>query len=279
MMNPITLAPPSLRNATTLQLLDAAAAAGFDGVGLRLLKARAPEHSFEPVIGNPALIAQIKQRLRDNGLSVLELYSFYMTPVVDFDAIAAAMEVGADLGAKYAVALGYDEDRGRMCDTFGRMCDLAKPFGLTVTLEYAPVPECRPTTLEQAVSLLREANRPNSGMMPDPAHVLRAGDAIADFKAVDPKYVPFCQICDFEVVGEEFLATLNRKVPKIRRRLTGEGILPVSEWMDALPPGIPISVETGPQPPELTHLEWATALYTTTRAALEKYYASRQGGR
>jgi sugar phosphate isomerase/epimerase len=275
-MNQITLAPPSLRNATPFELIDAAAEAGFDGVGLRLLKARSPEHSFHPIVGDRPLIAEIRQRLRDKGLCVLELYSFYMTPDFDLSVFTAAIEVGAQLGAKYGVALGYDPDWSRMRDTFARMCDVAKPFGLTMAVEFAPVPQCRPTTLEEGVRLLREASRPNSGMMPDPAHLMRSGGTIAALKAVDPRYVPFCQICDFEVIGEEFVPELCRKAPRLRRRLVGEGILSVPEWMDALPAGLPISVECVPQPQALSHVEWATELYRTTRAALDAY-ENRQG--
>src|SRR5690349_21198849 len=117
-MNPITLAAPALSHAPPVDLVDAASHAGFAGVGLRLSRSRVAEHPFHPIVGNPVLITEIKRRLADGGLRLLELYSFYLTPTFDFEAFTAAMEAGAELGGSYVVVLGYDTDASRACDTF-----------------------------------------------------------------------------------------------------------------------------------------------------------------
>jgi sugar phosphate isomerase/epimerase len=271
-VNPLTLAAPALANATPLELVNAAAAAGFAGVGLRIAPSRVRDQPFHPVVGQPPLIADIRRRLADGPLQVLELYSFYLTPDFDFAAFHAAMEVGAELGARYAVVLGYDSNRSRACETFARMCDIAAQFGVTAAVEFAPVADCRPATLSEALQLLREAGRPNSAIMPDPAHLFRSGGTEHDLRIIPPAALRFSQICDFQVTGEELLATVGRPVPKLRRCPLGEGVLRVNEWMDALPRDIPVSVECVPQPAGLSHTEWARVLYSSTRAALEKYY-------
>lgn len=276
-MNPITLAAPALTHTTPIGLVEAAASAGFDGLGMRVGRSSVAEHPFHAVVGNVPLIAEIKHRLSDSGLMLLELYSFYLTPVFDFNAFKAAMEVGADLGARYVVVLGYDHDWGRASDTFARMCEIARPFGLTLAVEFAPVAACWPATLAQALRLLGEAGQSNSALMPDPAHLLRSGGTVSDLQAVDPKYLRYSQICDVEIVqGEEFLPALGRSVPNVRRRIVGEGVLSVRDWMEVLPPGIPISVECLPQPQGMSDVEWATMLYVSTRCALREYHGSGQ---
>jgi sugar phosphate isomerase/epimerase len=274
-VNPITLAAPALSDAPPLDLVDAAAFAGFAGLGLRISRSRVPGQPFYPIVGNTRLIADIKRRLADSNLQLLELYSFYLTPDFRFDAFRAALETGAELGARYAVVLGYDPDEARARDTFARMCDVAVPLGLSLAVEFAPVADCRPATLEQALRLLREVDRSNSVVMPDPAHLFRSGGAIAELRAARPGEIQFSQICDMEIVGEEPLATLGRAVPKLKRRPVGQGLLRVDEWLNALPAGIPISVECVPQPEGMSYREWARVLYQSTRAALERHYAAR----
>ncbi|MEJ0084960.1 MAG: TIM barrel protein [Pseudomonadota bacterium] len=278
-MNPITISAPTLSYAKPLDFIDAAAAAGFDGVGLRLSKASSPDLPFHPVVGNAPLIADIKRRLADTGLKFLDIYTFYLTPSFDLDACKAALEVGAEFGAKFAATVGYDADHARARDTFARICDAAQQFGLTTTIEFAPLDNCWPATLDQAVGLLREVDRPNAAIMPDPKHLLATGGAIADLRAVDPRYIRYCQICDVEIQGDVFLPALGRNGRNAKRRLLGEGILNVAEWLDVLPPGISISVECVPQPKGLADREWAMQVGRTTRQAIESCYRDQPGNR
>ncbi len=278
-MNPITISAPTLTYAKPLDFIDLAAAAGFDGVGLRLSRAYSPELPFYPVVGNAPLIADIKRRLADTGLQFLDIYTFYLTPTFDLDACKRALEVGAEFGAKFAATVGYDADHSRIRDNFARVCDAAKPLGLTVTIEFAPLDDCWPATLDQAAGLMREVGRPNAAIMPDPKHLLSTGGTITDLRSVDPNYFRYCQICDVEVQGEMYMSALGRNGRIAKRRLLGEGILNVSEWLEALPSGIAISVECVPQPPGLTDREWAMQVGRTTRNAIESHYRNAGGNR
>jgi sugar phosphate isomerase/epimerase len=275
-MNPITLSAPTLSYAKPLDFIDVASAAGFDGVGLRLSRSSSPELPFHPVVGNTALIADIKRRLADTGLRFLDIYTFYLTPSFDLDACRRTMEVGAELGAKYAATVGYDADHSRIADNFGRVCDAAAVFGLAATIEFAPLDNCWPATLDQAIGLMREVDRPNAAIMPDPKHLLATGGAVADLKVVDPKFIRYCQICDVELGGEVFLPALGRNGRNAKRRLLGEGILNVAEWIEVLPRDITISVECVPQPQGLADKEWAMQVGRTTRNAIEGYYRNRR---
>src|SRR5258705_163689 len=81
----------------------ATAAAGYDGIGLRVH--RSPGLPFYPV-SDARLIAEMKSRIADAGLKVFDLYSFYLEPDTDVSRFAPALELGAGFGAKYATVMG-----------------------------------------------------------------------------------------------------------------------------------------------------------------------------
>src|SRR5688500_3246236 len=110
-MNPILLAPTTLMQAPPLEYIAAAAEAGYDGIGLRLYPS--PGMPFFPVVGDTGLMGEVKRALADSGLQVFDVFTCYLQPEMDFDAMKRAHEFGADLSVKYALVIGDDEDWGR----------------------------------------------------------------------------------------------------------------------------------------------------------------------
>ncbi len=269
-MNLLPLAATSLPEAGPVEVLDAAAAAGFAGVGLRINWPPSRAHLAPPLGGDVRLLAELKRRLAATGLQVLDLYSFYLTAEFDFAAARKQLELGAQLGARYAVTIGHDTQWSRACETFGKLCDLARPLGLPATLEFAP--HRHPMTLQQARQMLADVRRPNAAIMPDPAHLLASGGAVADLRSVDPGTFAHSQICGVTIAGEEYSAALARPVPKIERTVPGTGSVALADWLDALPEGIPLSVEGPPTQPGVCNAAWAKTLYSSARAALDDYY-------
>ena len=117
----IIIAPTTLQDTAPLDYIEATLAAGYDGIGLRVH--RSPGLPFHPVVGDAALIAEMRARL--DGLPVFDLYSFYLQGDTDVASFAPAMELGASFGAKYATVMGADEDWSRQRDNFIKTCDLA----------------------------------------------------------------------------------------------------------------------------------------------------------
>ena len=73
-MNELVLAPTTLPDASPLDYIAAAAAAGYRLVGLRLNPS--PGFPFHPIVGDAPLIRTMKDTLSAAGLSVLDIYSF-----------------------------------------------------------------------------------------------------------------------------------------------------------------------------------------------------------
>jgi sugar phosphate isomerase/epimerase len=261
-------APTSLADAPPLEFVGAAAAAGYDGIGLRLNAS--PGLPFHPVVGNAPLVAELRRALAGSGLAVLDVYSFYLQPTTDVRAFAPALELGASLGARYALTMGDDPEWPRLADNFGRFCDLARGFGLACAVEFAVM---RPlASLAQSVRLVAESARANAVICLDPLNFVRGGGVPQDLRALDPRLFPYAQITDGVLgPGEPDPARLGRMGPN-ERRLLGEGVVPVAAILDALPPNVPLSVELPPprgaRPPPA---EWAKVTARNVRGFLAGY--------
>jgi sugar phosphate isomerase/epimerase len=273
-LNALFLAPTSLVDATPLELVAAAAGAGYDGIGLRLNAS--PGLPFHPVVGNAPLVRDLRRALDDSGLEVLDVYSFYLQPATDVRAFTPALELGAALGAKYVLTMGDDPEWPRLADNFGRFCDAAAQFGLACAVEFAVM---RPlASLAQSVRLIAESTRANAVICLDPLNFVRGGGVPAEVKALDPRLFPYAQISDGVLgPGEPDPAALGRMGPN-QRRLLGDGVVPVAAILDALPEGVPLSVELPPakgaRPPAA---EWAKATAENVRRFLAGY--ERAGAR
>jgi len=274
--NLVAISPPTLPDTPPIEFVEAAAAAGYDAVGLRL--ARSPLFPFYPVVGNAPLIRELKLILASSGMSVLDILTFYLQPTTDVEAFAPALELGAEFGARYALVAGDDADWARLRGNMGRFCDLAAQFGVSAALEFAVI---RPlATLSQALRLLSELGRKNGVICLDPLNFVRGGGSAAFLRGLEPRLFPYAQISDGVLApGEPDLSKLGRMSPN-ERRMPGDGMLPLRQILDALPLGLPLSVEIPmPKSVKLPAREWARATAESTRRFLGEYYRDKQGAR
>jgi sugar phosphate isomerase/epimerase len=252
-VNRLFLAPTTLVDAAPLEFLAVAADAGYDGVGIRLY--RSPNLPFHPVVGNAALERDVRRALADRGLAVLDIFTCYLQPPTDVRDFVPALEFGAALGARYAVIQGDDPEWSRLRDNFTAFCDAAARCGVGVAIEFMPA---RPlATLAAALRLRREAARPGVSILVDPLHLARSGGAPADLNGLDPALFPYAQFSD------GVAATAERRMP-------GEGELPLGALLDALPAGLPLSVEVpDARRGAIPRLDWAKTALATTRNLLK----------
>jgi sugar phosphate isomerase/epimerase len=263
----LLIAPTSLQDSEPLEYIEATAAAGYDGLGLRVH--RSPGLPFFPVAGNAALIRDMKRAIADNDLEVFDLYSFYLRPDTDVTSFAPSLELGAEFGAKYATVMGDDPDWSRQRDNFAHVCDLAKHFGLICSLEFAVI---RPlATLPQTIQLITESKR-DAVVCIDPLHLARSGGSPADVKALDTKYFPYAQISDGILAPGEPNPAMFGKLDMGTRALPGEGKLPLRELLAALPKGLPLSVELphALAPKGTSARDWAKTTLEKTHEFLEQ---------
>lgn len=266
-MNKLAIAPTSLPNSPPLEYIDAAASAGYDAIGLRLFRSPGIGYSFFPVAGDAALTRDVKAALADSNLEVIDILSFYLQPEMDVDSMLPALELGAELGATYALVIGDDPDWNRQVQSFGDVCDAAARFGLTVSVE-APVTQRKVNTLPKALQLIADSGRSNAVVCLDPFHFFRVGHTPDLLSGQDMRLFPYSQIDD----GTDSVpAPGGRCAP-------GEGMVPLADILDALPDGLPLTVEwSAPRDAAYSARDWARTALESTRRFLDGYYAARGG--
>jgi sugar phosphate isomerase/epimerase len=215
----LELAPPDL--------VSAAAGAGYDCVGLRL-------------IGVPGQVLpkfeqrELEHRLADTGLAVLDVEIFRLeekTRIQDFEPTLA---VAQRIGATDILVHGADPDEARLIDSFARLCELAGKYGLRANLE--PMPWVEVSTIAKAKRILKGTS---GAVLPDAIHFFRADNSFEDLKGATLRYV---QVCDAHPGTPKDMQEIIRQA-RGDRLLPGEGALDLRGLLRALPADLPMSLE------------------------------------
>jgi sugar phosphate isomerase/epimerase len=212
-------------------LVTVAAGAGFDSVGLRICPATDGERPWPMSAGSP-MLAETARRCADTGVTVLDVEAIRLAPrSPDY---APVLEAAAELGARFVNALCEDPDLGRLSDEFAGLAEAARPYGIRPVIEFMAYRSVG--TLQDAVAIAAPSG---GGILVDALHVQRCGVSPARLAAVEPGLIGYVQLCDAP------LAAPADEIAEARsgRLLPGEGSLPLRDLLDALPDGIPVTVE------------------------------------
>jgi sugar phosphate isomerase/epimerase len=254
--------------------IEAAAEAGVDAVGLRVVPP--PDLSLPyPFAGSPDRIREIRAASERTGVRILDCEILTLTPRTDVDECIPALAAAAEIGSTYVQVISADADWGRAVDNFGRICDAAARLGLRIALEFMRWRSVR--TIDEAAKFVRQSGRSNAGILLDTLHLSRSGGSPAAVAQVPPELLTYVQLCD--AVAE--IPTTDDALLKEARghRLDpGAGTLWLEELFDVLPDDIAISFEVPDTAPGATLKE------RTRRAAgalddwLARYRARSAGG-
>jgi sugar phosphate isomerase/epimerase len=202
--------------------------------------------------GSP-MLAETLRRMADTGMRVLDAEIIRIDPQTVIARYEPLFETGAALGASFINVMGDDPDLHRARDTFGALAAAAHPYGLRPAIE--AIPYMRVKTLADAAVLVGDSG---GGIIIDPLHLQRSGGSPGDVGSLDPKLIAYCQLCDAPLAAPHNLPR-PRELPRGQsvegitdlalearavRLLPGDGELPLTEIIAALPPGLAFSVET-----------------------------------
>ncbi|MEV6487633.1 TIM barrel protein, partial [Actinoplanes sp. NPDC051633] len=125
-------------------------------------------------------------------------------------------------------------------DRFAVLCEMARPLGLTVDLEFPSWTET--PDLPSAVRVLRGAGQPNAGILVDLLHFARSGSSVADLRELPAEWFHFVHVCDappaVPATNEGLIHTA-----RFERLFPGEGGIDVHGILAALPAGLPYALE------------------------------------
>jgi sugar phosphate isomerase/epimerase len=277
-VNELSLANLTVADAGALELLDAAAAAGFDSVNMWLVPPPAMAAfnvkcgATTPVVGNAPLIREINARIATTGVGVFEASCGWLAPTFDRAETEPVLDTMAQIGTRRVSVVGWDADRQRLIANLAALCADAAAYGMTVTLEFMPYSAVR--TVSEAAEVLAAAGAPNLDVLVDALHLARSGGTPADLHLLDPRRIGVLQLCDAPALAPPPEQLRDESVN--RRRYPGDGDLPLAALLRALPDDIVIEIES----PTVEHaaesmVERARLCAQRSRRFLEEYRAQR----
>ena len=238
MMRQISLAHLTALDLSPPKLIEAAAKAGFDAVGLRLIRVTDMTPGY-PLMRATKMMTETKAALQDTGLSVSDIEFVKIEPKTDLSALSPFLDAGAELGAREVICAPYDPDLSRLADNLGTLSELAKSRGLGVSLEFFPwtvVPD-----LASAHKIVENAG-PDVGILVDTLHFDRSGSSLSELRGLPEHRMRLAHLCDASVQQsystEELLFTARAE-----RLPPGEGQIDLGPILTALPKSLPIGLE------------------------------------
>lgn len=253
---PISLAPLTVLELTPPELVACAADAGYDGVGLRLIRAT-DEEPVLPTLGQTPMIRETRRRLDDTGVFLLDIEVLRLRPDTNVrDDFGAFLETGAYLGAQQILVTGNDPDHARLADNLAELGEFAHGFGLTPNLEPMPWTDVR--DLREAALIVRRCHGSGVGVLVDAIHYDRALATAEDLRALPPEWTRYVQICDALLPRPTSVDEL-RFQGRNARLFPGQGSIDLVSMLRALP-SVPVSVEAP--------VQWTAPAAVRARAAL-----------
>ncbi len=204
----------------------AAAAAGFDGIGLYV-------GDYQRLVAAGLGDAWLDEQLAQHNLRVreIEVVSAWARPGADDRGFeTSAWEMADRWGCRYLQAIGsFDGSIHDAARAYGELCDRAADHGLVLGLEFLPFTNIPEATTAWAI--VQEADRNNGGVCVDIWHHARGANDFAQILAIPPDRITGIQLSDGPMMRE----LPDYKDDCLRRRVPpGEGEFGVAEFVHAL---------------------------------------------
>ncbi len=221
------------------ELIEVAAACGYDHVGIRLLPSTAGGVAY-PLMEDAAALKETLARLDATGVTVADLEVVAFRPETELASFSAFFETGARLGAKNILVAGYDPDLKRFTDRFGQFCEAAAQHGLTADLEFMPwtsVPNLR-----TANHIVAQVGQPNAGVLVDALHFDRSSSLIGELARIPAGRLHYWQLCDGPAKQPATTEEMMHAA-RFERMFPGQGGIDLVSLIKTMPADIPISIE------------------------------------
>jgi sugar phosphate isomerase/epimerase len=233
-----SLAHLTLPGCSLEEFIEIAANTGYDHVSLRMTKV-CPSDRVYPLITDHELRREIGKLITDSGLSVLDVELIQFNKNTEPESFEPLLAASAELGAQAVIVQIPDADRQRAQDRYGKLCDLARPYGLYATLEF--VSWTQTPDLHAAASIVRNAARDNGGLLVDILHFDRSGSELEELRKLPREWFRFIHLCDAPRATPALTEGIINTA-RTARLFPGQGALPIKEILANLPE-VPCSLE------------------------------------
>ena len=226
-------------------LIRIAARAGYDYVGLRLIELGLPGEPRYALHEDRALFAETRAAIGETGVEVLDVELARIVGDREPESYLPVLETAAALGARHVLSSIWMRGRDAVIERFGRLCDVARPLGLTVNLEFVSSTDWN--TLKGSLDVVSSCGRENVGIVIDTLHFHRGRIPLEELRQIPVGWSYFAHVADdrrdIPVTLEE-----QRRTMREERLYPGEGAADVAGILSRLPPDVICAIE-------LPHLE------------------------
>lgn len=235
-----SLAHLTLLDCPPPELLRIAARTGYDFVGLRLIPMDRPGEPSHPVARDRSLLRKTKEALTETGVGLLDIEVAQIRTAFDRDMYLPEFEAAAELGAMFVVVSVWTSNRALAIEAIGALCDIAKPLGLTMALEFMSFSSI--ASLRQAIDVVRECSRSNLGILIDTLHLHHARTELGDLKEVSANMTPYAHVCDgpWQIPSTP---EARRDIAREQRLFPGEGGIDLASVLKLLPRNLTYALE------------------------------------
>jgi sugar phosphate isomerase/epimerase len=182
----------------------------------------------------------IKAAIDDTGVRLLDVELARIIETSSPDSYLGALETAAELGAQHVLSSVWMHDRRQVIDRFARLCEVAKPLGLTVNLEFVSSTEW--DSLEGALEVVTSCGRDNVGIMIDTLHFHRARISLDELDRVPPQWAHFVHVSD-DRPNEPATIDEARRTMREERLYPGEGAVDIAGIVGRLPQSVICAIE------------------------------------
>ncbi|VWX48898.1 sugar phosphate isomerase/epimerase [Novosphingobium sp. 9U] len=231
-MRKLSLASGVLPEFGALDVVRAGAESGFDAVGLWV----------DPAVWRAADTRAAKSALAGTDLDLLDVEVVWLKPDTPLDGHRKIIDIGMELGAANVLCVSSHPDVETTADQLAALCRHAEASQMRVALEFGVFTAVN--DLSAALAVVERVAHPLAAVLVDPIHVDRSGTTVAQIAAIDPALLPYAQFCDAPATRpdlDDFDAVIHDAIDL--REQCGEGALPLTAMLEALPGDIPLSIE------------------------------------
>ena len=201
------------------------------GIGLRVTGDLAGRIS-------PGLARDVAARLAAGGRMVhdVEVIRLGAADESNLGSVADTVAIAGDLGARFVLAVSDLPDLASSIDGFGRLRAIAHDRGVEIAVEY--MAWTQPSTPSDAIRVHESTGCP---IVVDLLHHTRVGASADDLIRLGSA-IGWVQICD---AAPEIPNGEHELVREARhgRLVPGDGVLPIGEYLAALPHDVAVSIE------------------------------------
>lgn len=236
MTRKISLAYLTVPGMDPLAQVKMASKAGYDYVSLRTIpmgQAGEPQVHLE---NNPGLFASIQVALEETSLQPLDIELVRVKEDLPRD-YRGAFECAAKLGFTDVLSSVWTMDHGFAVDCYGKICEDAKEFGLTMNLEFPVISGL--VNLPDTLQFLKEVGADNAKVLLDMLYCYWSCVTVEDLKKLDPSLVGVIHLCDCPKNEKAYKPV---EIMREAREYVGRGAIPVKDYLKVLPEG-PCSIE------------------------------------